>query len=164
MLILGQQMFHVEMMLEALWRWVLPRTILWGWCFLPWVWPEEKLVEFQRQFLGPCGKCVNQNIRQLFTQFFPPFNKFYYQDFSSSPVVTIPPCNVGDTGLIPSQGTNIPCAVEQLSPYTTCTEPMNYWAHEPQLGNLCTATKDPTWSNYDPVSQERPDAAKQISK
>ena len=30
-----------------------------------------------------------------------------------------PPCNAGDTGLIPSQGTKIPHAVEQLSLCTT---------------------------------------------
>ena len=72
------------------------------------------------------------------------FNKFYYRDSSGSPVVKILPYNVGGTGLIPGQGTNIPCAVEQVSLYTTCTEPMNYGTHEPQLESLRTATKDPT--------------------
>ena len=33
------------------------------------------------------------------------------------------PCNKGDVGLIPGQGTKIPHAVEQLSPRTTATVP-----------------------------------------
>lgn len=32
--------------------------------------------------------------------------------------------NAGDMGLIPSQGTNIPHALRQLSPSTTTTEPV----------------------------------------
>ena len=35
------------------------------------------------------------------------------------PVVKNPPCNAGDTGLIPGWGTKIPYATEQLSPRTT---------------------------------------------
>ena len=33
-----------------------------------------------------------------------------------------PPCNAGDVGLIPGQGTEIPHAQEQLSPCTGTTE------------------------------------------
>ena len=36
------------------------------------------------------------------------------------PVVKNPPCNAGDVGSIPGQGTKIPYAAEQLSP------PYNY--------------------------------------
>ena len=34
--------------------------------------------------------------------------------FSGGPVVENPPCNSGDTGLIPGWGTKVPHAVEQL--------------------------------------------------
>ena len=38
-------------------------------------------------------------------------------------MVKYPPCNAGDTGLIPSWGTNkIPYATEQVSPYATIAE------------------------------------------
>ena len=43
-------------------------------------------------------------------------------DFSDGPVVKNPPCNAGDAGLIPGQGTKIPHAVGQLSPHATTTE------------------------------------------
>ena len=39
-----------------------------------------------------------------------------------SPVVTNPPCNAGDTGLFPGQGTKFPQATKQLNLYTTTTE------------------------------------------
>ena len=39
--------------------------------------------------------------------------------FPGGPVVKNPPCNAGDTGLIPGWGTKIPYATEQLSPRTT---------------------------------------------
>ena len=42
------------------------------------------------------------------------------------------PCNAGDTGSIPRQGTRIPHAMEQLSPHATNTEPTYQ----------CAATKD----------------------
>ena len=41
------------------------------------------------------------------------------QDFPSGPVVRNPPCNAGDVGLIPDQGTRIPHAVRHLNLYTT---------------------------------------------
>ena len=39
------------------------------------------------------------------------------------PVVKNLPCNTGDIGLIPRQGTRIPHAMEHLSPHATNTEP-----------------------------------------
>ena len=44
------------------------------------------------------------------------------QDFPGGPVVKNPPCNAGDVGSIPSQGTEIPHATGQLSLCTTTTE------------------------------------------
>ena len=35
-------------------------------------------------------------------------------DFPCGPVVRNPPSNAKDTGLIPGQGTKVPCATEQL--------------------------------------------------
>ena len=37
-------------------------------------------------------------------------------DFLGGPVVKNSPCNAGDAGLIPGQGTKIPYAMEQLQP------------------------------------------------
>ena len=45
------------------------------------------------------------------------------KDFSGGPVVKNPPSIAEDVGLIPSQGTNILHALEQLSPCTSTTEP-----------------------------------------
>ena len=43
-------------------------------------------------------------------------------DSPGGPVLKNPPCNAGDKGLIPDQGTKIPRAVEQLSSSATTTE------------------------------------------
>ena len=40
-------------------------------------------------------------------------------DFPGGPMVKTPPCNSGDAGLIPVQGTKVPHAAGQLSPHTT---------------------------------------------
>ena len=56
--------------------------------------------------------------------------KFIYWDF---PVVEKLPCNAGDTGSIPSQGTKIPRPTEKLSPCAAATEP-------PRLSS-CSARK-----------------------
>ena len=47
-------------------------------------------------------------------------------DFPGGRVVKNPPCNAGDVGLIPGQGTKIPHAVEQLSPFLKTTEPTRH--------------------------------------
>ena len=44
--------------------------------------------------------------------------------FPDGPVVKNPPRNAGDEGSIPDWGTEIPCAMEQLSPRATTTEPV----------------------------------------
>ena len=45
------------------------------------------------------------------------------RDFPSGPVVKNPPCNAGDAGLIPGQGTKIPHVSRQLSLSATTIEP-----------------------------------------
>ena len=54
------------------------------------------------------------------------FSKLCPWDFRRGPVVKNLPCNAGDVGLIPGQGTKIPHAVGQLKP--VC---LNYCAHAP---------------------------------
>ena len=44
------------------------------------------------------------------------------RDFPGGPVVKNPPCNAGDVGSIPGQGTKILHAVGQLSPHARTTE------------------------------------------
>ena len=56
-------------------------------------------------------------------------------DFPGGSVVKNLPSNAGDMGLIPGQGTKIPCALEQLS--------------------SCAATKDPTDHNQDPTQPNK---------
>ena len=62
-------------------------------------------------------------------------------DFPGGPVVKTLPCNTGDMGLIPDQGTEIPRAVEQLRPCTTATKPMCSQP-KPQLESLGNTTED----------------------
>ena len=45
-------------------------------------------------------------------------------------MVKNPPCNAGDSGSIPGQGTKIPHAVGQLSPWAETTEPT---PHNPRV-------------------------------
>ena len=52
--------------------------------------------------------------------------KIYSQGLPGSPVVKNLPCNSGDVGLIPGQGTKIPHAMDQLSPHATTSEPVWY--------------------------------------
>ena len=51
-----------------------------------------------------------------------------FSDFPDGPVVKNPPCNAGDVGLIPGQGTKVPHAPEP-------TKPTHHGqrVHEPQL-------------------------------
>ena len=44
------------------------------------------------------------------------------RDLPGGPVVKNPPSNAGDAGSIPGQGTEIPHATGQLSPWATTTE------------------------------------------
>ena len=52
-------------------------------------------------------------------------SKIWKRDFPGCPLVENPPCNAGEEGSIPSQGTKIPHAPGQLSPYTP-TEPTHH--------------------------------------
>ena len=47
-------------------------------------------------------------------------------DLPGGLVVKNLPCNAGDVGSIPGQGTKIPPAAEQLSPCPRITEPMHH--------------------------------------
>ena len=44
------------------------------------------------------------------------------RDFLGDPMVNNLPCDAGDVGLIPGQGTKIPHAMKQLSPFITTKE------------------------------------------
>ena len=57
------------------------------------------------------------------------------RDFTGGPVVKNLPCNAGDMGSIPDQGTKIPHAAEQLSSCTTTRKsvPSNERYHMMQL-------------------------------
>ena len=52
-------------------------------------------------------------------------------------MVKNPPCNAGDMGSIPGQGTKIPCATEQL----------NLWAKTRETAHQ---NEDPAWGKEDP--------------
>ena len=62
-------------------------------------------------------------------------------------MVKNPPCNKGDPGSIPGQGTVIPNAAEQLNPCTTTTESQSSGACSTQLESLCPATTEPSSHN-----------------
>ena len=46
-------------------------------------------------------------------------------DYTGGPVLKNPPCNAGDMGSNPGEGTKIPHAVDQLSPQAATAELMN---------------------------------------
>ena len=60
------------------------------------------------------------------------FKILYTGDFPSGPVFENLPSNARDLSLIPSWGTKIPHATEQLGPHTTTKEPMDFRAHASQ--------------------------------
>ena len=57
------------------------------------------------------------------------------RDSPGGPVVKNLPCNAGDSGLIPAQGTKVSHAAEQLSPHTITKESVGHkeGSHMPQL-------------------------------
>ena len=50
----------------------------------------------------------------------------FIKNFPGGPVVKNPPCNAGDVGPTPGQGTKIPHALAQLSPRATTREAMGH--------------------------------------
>ena len=83
-------------------------------------------------------------------------------DFPGGPVVENLPCNAEDMGSIPSLGTKIPHAVEQVSPCIATTETARFGTHRPQLESPCTAKKESTWHTKILCATIKTDAAKQI--
>ena len=71
------------------------------------------------------------------------------QVFPGGPVVKNPPCNAGDVGSIPGQGTKIPHAEKQPSLSNATTEPSRSRAHGSQLGDPSATMKDPAFGNED---------------
>ena len=74
-------------------------------------------------------------------------SKNYIRDFLGCPVVKNLPCDIGDVGSIPGQGSQILYATGKLSRWATTTE-----ARVPQLDSLCTVMKDPAWRNEIPCA------------
>ena len=62
---------------------------------------------------------------------------------SGSPVAKNPPSNAGDEGSIPDQGTKIPQAVGQASPWAATTDPSSSSAQVPQLEKPLSHNKYP---------------------
>ena len=62
-------------------------------------------------------------------------------------MVKNPPCNAGDVGSIPGQGTKIPHAVKQPSLSNATTEPTRSRALGSQLEGLSATMKDPAGCN-----------------
>ena len=57
------------------------------------------------------------------------------------------PCNAGDVGSIPGQGTKIPHAKKQPSLSNAATEPSRSRAHGSQLEGPSATMKDPACGN-----------------
>ena len=57
------------------------------------------------------------------------------RDIPGGPVIKNLPCNIGDAHSTPGQGTEIPCAAEQLGPSAEARE-----AHTPQRGHGAAET------------------------
>ena len=73
--------------------------------------------------------------------------------FPGGPAVTTLPCNAGDVGLIPGQGTKIPHVVEQLSlgatpqllrPHNTTRESVHSYQHPRDATKILHATTETT--------------------
>ena len=85
---------------------------------------------------APCVICT-QPLCFIPTKHYSHKNVVNARDFPGSPVVKNPPCNAGNAGVIPGQGTKIPHAVEQLNTHAVTTECV------PQWKSLHDATKIP---------------------
>ena len=65
------------------------------------------------------------------------------RNFPGGPVIKNPPCNPGDKGSVPGQGTKILHAAEQPSPGATATE-LACATTEARNCNLCSAAREAT--------------------
>ena len=72
-------------------------------------------------------------------------NNGKFRNFPGGPEVKNPPSNAGDVALIPSRGTKIPHASQQLSLSAATTEPTGH------NQRTRAATKDPARCNEDPA-------------
>ena len=86
--------------------------------------------------------CILRNETEVDTE--APNIKSRRRDFPDCPVVKNPPCNAGDTGLIPGQETKIPHATEQLSPCCHSLEAVchNYRVREPPQQKIHIISED----------------------
>jgi len=65
-------------------------------------------------------------------------------DYTGGPVLKNPPCNAGDMGSNPGEGTKIPHATERLSPGTATTKLKCSKAYMPQLESSWAGAPKPT--------------------
>ena len=72
-------------------------------------------------------------------------------------MVTNPPCNVRDVGLIPGEGTKIPYVMGIPSLQAATTEPLGSGALRPQPGNTMNCNKDPVQPKKKKKSSYRPE-------
>ena len=76
-------------------------------------------------------------------------DKMFLRNLPGGPVVKNPPCDEGDSGLIPHWETKIPPAMEQLSLHAQFLKSMHSRVPVPQLEIPGTTIKDPAWHNKD---------------
>ena len=70
---------------------------------------------------------ISSNIKALESPLSESFTKYIFlRDFSGGPVVKDPSCNAGEAGLISGWRTKVSCAMEQLRPRMTTTEPAHH--------------------------------------
>ena len=67
------------------------------------------------------------------------------KDFPGGPVVKNLPCNAGDVGSIPGQGTEIPYATEQLSLYGHIFTSLGYIPRSGIARSYVTLSRLPRW-------------------
>ena len=82
------------------------------------------------------------------------------KDFPWGPVAKNLPCNAGDAGFIPGQGTKIPPATEQLSLYVATTEPVHSGVRFTAVESVCHSRESMRHKERSHVLQLRPNAAK----
>ena len=107
---------------------------------------NKQLVHMGAGQKAPCGTTSRSNdganiVLQIWPSwersFSDPFKKHGDEDFPDGSEVKNWPCNTGDVGTIPGQGTKMPHAAGQLSPSAS----HNYWACAPQWKTLLNTRK-----------------------